>query len=71
MVVREKRMLEFVVDRLPPLGAQVELLCEDDRGTYTLRFLGRWTRRCRSGAGPYLPTLVDKAVRPPHALSAT
>jgi hypothetical protein len=43
MVTRAKRVAQFESDALPAIGAPVEVLCEDYRGTYTPPFLCRWT----------------------------
>ena len=42
MVDRAKRLAQFVTDRPPAPGVAVQLLCEDNRGTYTPPFSCRW-----------------------------
>ena len=42
MVTRQYRLSEFNTDGYPDVAQQVELLCEDHCGTYTLPFLCRW-----------------------------
>jgi hypothetical protein len=46
MATRAERIADFISDRAPPDGEQVQLLCEDHAGTYVLPFLCLW-----SGAG--------------------
>ena len=48
MATRERRLAEFDSEGAPPAGEQMELLCQDNSGTYRLPFPciyieGRWT----------------------------
>lgn len=38
MATREARLADFITDRLPDLGADVEVLCSDHVGTYAIPF---------------------------------
>ena len=42
MVTRDERLSDFSVSGTPPSGARLEVLCEDNSGTYTLPFACRW-----------------------------
>lgn len=42
MVTRDKRLDDFITDRMPPLGIRVQLLFEDHVGTYTTQWLCLW-----------------------------
>ena len=42
MVDRPTRLAQFITDRTPEPGVEVQVLCEDNRGTYTPPFLCRW-----------------------------
>ena len=48
MATRERRLAEFDSEEPPPEGRKMELLCQDNSGTYLLPFLcvhtkGRWS----------------------------
>lgn len=51
MVQRDERLSQFISDRLPEIGASVQVLCEDHVGTYVLPFLCRRTESGWSNAG--------------------
>lgn len=59
MVDRATRLAQFVTDRAPEAGAEVQLLCEDNRGTYTPPFLCRWIEGCWISAATSDPIDAD------------
>jgi hypothetical protein len=48
MATHKARLSEFVTDRLPSEGAEVEVLCQDHVGTYLAPFL------CRHDSGVWM-----------------
>jgi hypothetical protein len=42
MVTRQRRIADFDSDGEPPAGYRMELLCEDQNGTYVLPFPCLW-----------------------------
>ena len=55
MALRAERIADFVSDRPPEVGVQVQLLCEDHVGTYTLPFLCLWTEAGWTNASTRTP----------------
>lgn len=43
MATRQHRLAEFDGEGEPPIGAPVELLCEDHVGTYAIPFPCEWS----------------------------
>lgn len=57
MATRAERLAEFTTDREPRLGSEVELLCEDHRGTYVLPF------PCRRSACAWVNADTDEELQ--------
>ena len=53
MTTREQRLAEFNGEGVPPAGQKLELLCQDNSGTYRLPFLWFWVdgRWVNAGTG--------------------
>ncbi len=43
MATRSERLKDFTVQGTPPSDLPMELLCEDNSGTYVLPFACRWS----------------------------
>jgi hypothetical protein len=56
MATRAERLAEFRTDEEPRPGSEVELLCEDHRGTYVLPF------PCHRAEGAWVNTNTDEEV---------
>jgi hypothetical protein len=42
LVARHERIEDFIHEGEPPIGAPLQILCEDHNGTYVIPFLCRW-----------------------------
>jgi hypothetical protein len=53
MATRKERLSGFSVGRVPPTNQLLEVLCEDNSGTYALPFACHWTNGTwlNSGSG--------------------